>query len=526
MPAIAPNSARPRKGSFHLFEKRVWTNGVDAARLRGKFAAENKVNSGEAAIAQTIYIAPKARVPLGTKLAYGFGAVAYGIKDTGFSVFLLLFYNQIVGLPAEAVGLVIGLALIADAFIDPVIGNLSDRTRTKWGRRHPWLYGSALPIALSWLMLWNPPEASMGVMLGYLFTFGLLVRASLSCNEVPSLALTPELTSDYTERTLVVRYRYLFGWAGGLLMLALAYGVILVPEPGYPNGTLNPAGYPRFAMVGALIMFVSIIVSAAGTHKRLARPVPGRPPTAESIRDIVATLRYKPFMVLMVAALFGYAAQSVTFALSNYLLEFIWQFSVEQFLIYAAILFLSAVAAFMVIAPVARRTSKQHGAAATAIVAVVFGSGSYWLRYFGIAPENDSPLLLPVILTLIGIGNAAFISSLILTASMVADVTDHAAKATGKQTEGLFYAGFFFVQKSVTGLGIFLSGMILGAVGFPEKAAPGSVPDDVLGRLILVYGLSVAILGTLSALSYLRYPLSGREEPDEAGLAAVAEAAE
>ncbi len=462
---------------------------------------------------------------MGTKLAYGFGAVAYGIKDNGFSVFLLLFYNQIVGLPAQAVGLVIGLALIADAFIDPVIGNLSDRTRTKWGRRHPWLYGSALPIAISWLMLWNPPEASTGATLGYLFAFGLLVRASLSANEVPSLALTPELTSDYTERTLVVRYRFLFGWVGGLLMLALAYGVILVPSSDYPDGTLNPAGYPRYALVGALIMFISVLVSALGTHKRLARPVPGRPPTAESVRDIVATLRYKPFMVVMVAALFGYAAQGITFALSNYLLEFIWNFSAAQFLVYALVLFLSACVAFAVIAPIAKRTSKQRGAAATAIIAVIFGSGAYWLRYFGIAPENGSPLLLPVILSLIGIGNAAFISSLILTASMVADVTDHAARATGKQTEGLFYAGFFFVQKSVTGLGIFLSGMILGAVGFPEKAAPGTVPDEVLGRLILVYGLSVAILGTLSALAYLRYPLSGREEPDEDGLAAVAQAA-
>ncbi len=503
---------------------------VDAPGPRLKRGISNERSAGELAIAKRIHIAPRESVPLGTKLAYGFGAVAYGIKDNGFSVFLLLFYNQIVGLPAEAVGLIIGLALIADAFIDPIIGNLTDRTRTRWGRRHPWLYGSALPIALSWLMLWNPPEASMGVTLGYLFTFGLLVRASLSCNEVPSLALTPELTSDYTERTLVVRYRYLFGWAGGLLMLALAYGVILVPAPGYPNGTLNPAGYSRYAMVGALIMFVSILVSAAGTHKRLARPVPGRPPTAESIRDIVATLRYKPFMVLMVAALFGYAAQGVTFALSNYLLEFIWQFSATQFLIYALVLFVSAVAAFMVIAPIAKRTSKQRGAAATAVVAVLFGSGAYWLRYFGIAPENGDPLLLPVVLSLIGIGNAAFISSLILTASMVADVTDHAARATGRQTEGLFYAGFFFVQKSVTGLGIFFSGMILGAVGFPEKAAPGGVPEDVLSRLILVYGLSVALLGIFSALTYLRYPLSGRDEPDDtsgsAGLAAAAKTAQ
>ena len=99
----------------------------------------------------------RGRVPLGTKLSYGLGAIAYGIKDNGYSVFLLLFYNQVVGLPANAVGTIIGLALVFDAFIDPLIGHFSDRTHTRWGRRHPWLYASALPIALSWLMLWRPP---------------------------------------------------------------------------------------------------------------------------------------------------------------------------------------------------------------------------------------------------------------------------------------------------------------------------------------------------------------------------------
>ena len=79
------------------------------------------------------------RVPLGTKLAYGAGAIGYGIKENGFTVFLLLFYNQVVGLNAGVVGTVIAIALIFDAMIDPIIGVLSDRTHTRWGRRHPWL---------------------------------------------------------------------------------------------------------------------------------------------------------------------------------------------------------------------------------------------------------------------------------------------------------------------------------------------------------------------------------------------------
>jgi GPH family glycoside/pentoside/hexuronide:cation symporter len=83
--------------------------------------------------------APTQRVPMRTKLFYSCGSIALGIKENGFSIFLLIFYNQVVGLPAGLVSLAIGSALIIDAFVDPLIGNLSDRTKSKWGRRHPWM---------------------------------------------------------------------------------------------------------------------------------------------------------------------------------------------------------------------------------------------------------------------------------------------------------------------------------------------------------------------------------------------------
>ncbi len=93
--------------------------------------------------AGTPAIPPVRRVRQGTMLAYGFGAVAYGVKDFCFSTFLLLFYNQVLGLPSAQVGFAIMCALLLDAFIDPAIGFLSDRTRGRWGRRHPWMYASA-----------------------------------------------------------------------------------------------------------------------------------------------------------------------------------------------------------------------------------------------------------------------------------------------------------------------------------------------------------------------------------------------
>jgi GPH family glycoside/pentoside/hexuronide:cation symporter len=265
------------------------------------------------------------RVPLSTKLSYGLGAVAYGIKDNGFSVFLLLFYNQVVGLPAEQVGFAIMIALFVDAFVDPAIGSLSDRTHTRIGRRHPWLYGSAIPIALCWVLLWNPPQAGTAATLGYLVVIAILVRAAISTNEVPSAAMVPELTRDYHERTAVIRYRYVFGWAGGLAMLMLAYGYLLRP----PTGPTAGPGYHNFGVVGAIVMLVSVLASAIGTHKRLAHPPKVRIATmtvGKEVRAILSTLSNRAFVLLICAGVFAYINQGIAFAMSNYLLSFVWLF--------------------------------------------------------------------------------------------------------------------------------------------------------------------------------------------------------
>ena len=156
-------------------------------------------------------VPPPRRLKKATLLCYGFGAVAYGVKDSGFGTFLLLFYNQVLGLPAASVGFAIMCALLIDALIDPAVGFFSDRTRSRWGRRHPWMYASLVPITLGWVLLWSPPTLSSGPMLGWLFVGAVLVRTAVSCYEVPSVALTPELSSDYDERTRIMAYRYLFG---------------------------------------------------------------------------------------------------------------------------------------------------------------------------------------------------------------------------------------------------------------------------------------------------------------------------
>ena len=455
----------------------------------------------------TRHTEPLEHVDARTKLAYGFGAVAYGIKDNGFSVFLLIFYQQVIGLDAGLVGLMLLLALVADALIDPLIGHLSDRTRSRWGRRHPWMYASAVPIALLWIAVWNPPDWGEAGQLGYLLVTAIGVRASLAAYEVPSIALTPEMTRDYHERTSILGWRYLFGWVGGLTMLALAYGVFLHPEPGFPDGLLNANGYSRFAVVGAVGMAVAVLVSAVGTHRRFARPPAVRDTHVPGLGAMFAAFRFRPFLMLMSAVLFSFTAQGLNFALSNYMLLYVWQIPQSLLIVYAAALF-GGVALAMVLAQLAgRRWGKPFGAALLAAMGAVLASAPYWLFVAEVVTDATTMAVLAPLLATFGLATAFGVGAMILGASMLADVTDASWEETGRREEGLFFAGYFFLQKCVTGLGIFLSGLILKVVAFPDKAVPGAVPRPILSELALIFAVVVLLTGLLAAWRLSRFPL-------------------
>lgn len=462
-------------------------------------------------------------VPLSTKLAYGAGAITYGIKDNGFAVFLLIFYNQVMGLPANLVGLAVMIALIIDAFIDPVIGHLSDRTNTRWGRRHPWIYASILPVGLSWFLLWHPPQWDQTAMLVYLTGSAILVRSALALNEVPSLAMLPELTQDYHERTDVIRYRFLFGWLGGLVLLFLAYAVFLAPTPEQPAGLLRREGYDAYAITGVVMMTLATLTAALGTHGRLARRptrLPPRQPLGVELRGIASTLRNRAFLTLMAAGVFAYANQGLNFATSTYMQLYVWEFPRWAMTVWPVTLFAGVVLAFLITPAVSRRLGKKRGAAATALIALTLGLAPYVLRLLGLFPPNGDPLTLPLFLTFATLATGFGVSPMILTGSMLADVVEDSEMHTGHREEGLFYAGNLFMQKCVTGIGTFAAGSLISAVGMPREAVPGAVDPAVIERLMLSFTLlTIVFIGGAIAM-FLRFPLD--EEGHRARLRALA----
>jgi Na+/melibiose symporter-like transporter len=209
----------------------------------------------------------KSNLSFRTKFFYGFGSISFGIKNNGFSYFVLFVYSSVFGLPAWMAGMALNLILVADAITDPLVGYSSDRLRSKWGRRHPFMYAAAIPVAFTFYFLWTPPaDLTDWQLFSYLLICATIIRVFITFYEVPSVALGPELTSNYVERTSLMSYRYFFGWFGGLTTYNLVWWVF---EDKYEGGRFNPELWSEYGLIAAILIFIGIIVTSLGTHRHI-----------------------------------------------------------------------------------------------------------------------------------------------------------------------------------------------------------------------------------------------------------------
>lgn len=433
-----------------------------------------------------------------TKVFYGFGSVAFGVKDNGFGFFLLLYYNQVLGLSESWVGFAIMIALLADAFFDPFVGYVSDHLRTRWGRRHPFMYASAPLVAISYYFLWNPPSGlSQAQLFTYFVSVAILVRILIACYEIPSASLVPELTDHYDERTQILSFRFFFGWFGGLTMAVLAYTVFL-QDATQSVGVLNTDGYRHYGAAGAVIMFFAILISALGTHSfipHLRQPSSAHPQSVGSaLAEIRSALSNRSFLSIFGAAIFGSMAAGLTAALTIYFNTYFWELSSQAMAILVMLNFVSAAIALAVTPRLSMRFGKKPAAIINALGAVLLAPLPIVLRLLGLFPENDSPALLPTLAVLNTLLVTLFIIASILIASMIADVVEDNEVVTGRRSEGIFFAVNAFVQKSVSGIGIFTSTLLLSAISFPRDAKPGTVDPEVVRNLGLVFAPVVVFL--------------------------------
>ena len=200
----------------------------------------------------------------GTMWTYGVGSLGVGIKNNLLGTWLLFYYNAVLGLEAWLVTLAIGIALVVDAISDPFVGIWSDRVKTKWGRRHPFMYAAIIPFALCYyLILQDPGEISDTALFLRLLVLMILMRIAMTFYEVPRAALGPELTKDYDQRNKIAGIGMALGWVGGAGISFIHMEYFLV------DNFTNAAGYQLLAFWGGLGIFVSTVITTIGTHSRI-----------------------------------------------------------------------------------------------------------------------------------------------------------------------------------------------------------------------------------------------------------------
>ncbi|MEM7701833.1 MAG: MFS transporter [Pseudomonadota bacterium] len=437
---------------------------------------------------------PPRDLTFGTKLAYGFGSTAYGVKDGGLKFFLLLFYSQVIGVDSRLVSLAVLIALMCDAISDPIVGYWSDNFRSRWGRRHPFMYAAAIPITLSYYFIWTPPEGwSEAALFWYILVLTVVIRTFITFYETPSSALAPELSSDYDERSSVLSFRYFFGWAGGNAMTVSAF-LIIFPAfvtSAYPNGQFNPEGYKTFGMIGAGVIFCAIMISALGTHRYIPRL--RTPPARRKIglggvfREIFQTISSRSFYAVFSASLLAFTGSGITAGLVFYFTTFFWGFSSEQIGLITFGVFFSAIMGGALAPVITRTLGKKRGA--MIIGALAFGGAPLpiVLRLFDLMPANGDPLLFWIVLVTQTLDVGLIICYQILGASMVADLVEQSELNTGTRSEGVFFAAATFMRKCGEGFGIVIAGFVLAGVGLATGAQQGEVPEDTLWMLGAVY---------------------------------------
>ncbi len=422
-----------------------------------------------------------------TKLMYGVGDAGINLADTMVGLLFAIFLTDVVGLRPGLAALVIFIGRTFDYVNDPIIGYLSDRTRSRWGRRRPFILFGMLPFALAYMLLWwIPPFATqVGLAIYYGFAF-VLYDTLATVLYMPYFALTPELTSDYDERTSLTTYRMVFSVLGAMVAFVVPLAII---------GTMNAESAGRIMAVGAGVAFISILPMLAvflGTREKAEYQEQKQTGIKESI---LAAVKNKPFLYAAGIFLLGWIALDITQATLLYFLKYHMHLEENYDLVFG-LLFVAALISFPFWNWVASRWDKKRAVISGMLFlsAAIIGMGF-------MQPEWGLPIVL-VFSALVGIGLGAI---QVLTWAMIPDAVEWDELQTGQRHEGMFYSLVQTLRKVGSSLSLPFVLLMLEWTGYVANA-PVQPRNTILGIQSLI-GPIPAVFLLVGVFLAVRYPL-------------------
>jgi|TARA_B110000444_G_C18836176_1_gene596085 Na+/melibiose symporter-like transporter len=449
------------------------------------------------------------------KFNYSVGAVANGIKTDMFTFFLFFFYARVIGLEPLLTSLAIGLALVVDSITDPVMGAISDRTNSRYGRRHPYMFVSFIPVSIFYILLFSPSTEwglSQSQLFWWMFICASLTRIGMTLFDVPHRSFGAEITKDYDERTKLFSWREMFAWTAGISNAFLGYFIFFKSTPDYPLGQLNPEAYFPLAMTGGIFMIISILFSSLRTRNDISNlsSWSGSTSFTQMISELKIAVTNKSFILFFLGSL----SLSISWGMLNSVALFIntdfWGLRADQIGIFLFVYFPAAFLAFSITPKFVLKLGKRRFVL-LCVLGVAMASPIAFIFYnLGLTPDKGTTnLVLFLCIPLVFISTLSIAGNMARD-SMIGDIADEVDLQSGKRQEGVLYSAVSFVQKVNTAIGIFTGGITLWIFDISKETPT----DGQAYSLFFVQGVVGPILFVIPLLFFYFYSLDRKRHTE------------
>ncbi|MCY7331419.1 MAG: MFS transporter [Pseudanabaena sp. CAN_BIN31] len=424
------------------------------------------------------YDLTQAKLTLGEKLAYGAGDLGTSITTNLLSFFLLFFFTNVAGLDPALAGVVLLVGKVFDAINDPIIGVLSDRTKSKLGRRLPWMIYSAIPFGLTFLAQWLVPSTDKMVLFWYYVIIGIIFNTFFTAVNLPYTALTPEITQDYDERTSLNSFRFTFSIGGSILSLFIAQLIFaFFKDPARQTDSCNTGGM-QYIVLGAVCAIISSIsiywciwgiknrAIASDRHRLHNKSLDAQVEELSFVEQLKVVFSNRPFLYVIGIYFCSWLALQITASIIPYFVVNWMKLQESDFILVTIAVQGTALIMLSVWSAISKRFGKK--------VAYFMGSGIWIIAQAGLFfLQPGQVVMLYVLATMAGAGVS---TAYLIPWSMIPDVTDLDELETGQRREGIFYAFMVLLQKFGLAIGLFLLGFGLSWAKFKESVPCQPLP--------------------------------------------------
>jgi GPH family glycoside/pentoside/hexuronide:cation symporter len=426
------------------------------------------------------------RISLKEKIGYSLGDSASNFYWKTFEFFLMIFYTDVFGISAAALGTMLLVTRLADAVADPVMGSIADRTKTRWGHFRPYLLWGAVPFAVAGVLTFTTPNLGSGAKLVYAYiTYSLLMFIYTAVN-IPYSALMGVISPNSLERTSISSIRFIGAFTAGILVQF--FTLPLVKFFGHGSDT---RGWQLTMVLYGVCAIVLLLMCFASTRERVTPP----PQQKSDIKgDVSALVTSRPWLVLVGVMLLVLAAFAIKGSDSAYYFKYFVKNEklLPAFLVSNGLAFVAAVS-------VASWLARIFGKKALFMFAIGAGGviiGGFWLA-------NPTDVWLMFGLQIVSSFVIGFNSPLVF--AMFADVADEAEWRLGRRNTGLVFASAIFATKAGWALGAWIFGLILTYFGYVANAE--QTAESLLGIVLSTSWIPCLMMVAACALMML-YPLS------------------